>query len=89
MPELHNIDGLRGKKMSAVRNATEEYVLGNSIHEQERLKMQAKFLQQWSKQFFLSAGLEPGMHVLDLGRGMGDVSFCGQARWAVGPRDRN
>jgi ubiquinone/menaquinone biosynthesis C-methylase UbiE len=69
--------------MSAIRNATEEYVLGNSIHEQERLKMQAGFLQQWSEQFFLSAGLEPGMRVLDLGCGMGDVSLL--AAKLVGP----
>jgi ubiquinone/menaquinone biosynthesis C-methylase UbiE len=61
--------------MSAIRNASEEYVLGNSIHEQERLKLQAKFLQQWTEQFLLSAGLEPGMRVLDLGCGMGDVSL--------------
>jgi SAM-dependent methyltransferase len=61
--------------MSAIRNATKEYVLGNSIHEQERRKMQPKFLQHWSEQFFLSAGLEPGMRVLDLGCGMGDVSL--------------
>jgi ubiquinone/menaquinone biosynthesis C-methylase UbiE len=68
------------------RNATEEYVLGNSTHEQERLKMQAKFLQQWSEQFFLSAGLEPGMRVLDLGCGMGDVSLL--VAKLVGPSGR-
>jgi ubiquinone/menaquinone biosynthesis C-methylase UbiE len=72
--------------MSAMRNATEEYVLGNSIHEQERLKTQAKFLQQWSEQFFLSAGLEPGMRVLDLGCGMGDVSLL--VAKLVGPSGR-
>jgi ubiquinone/menaquinone biosynthesis C-methylase UbiE len=66
-----------------MRNATEEYVLGNSTHERERLKLQAKFLQQWSEQFFLSAGLEPGMRVLDLGCGMGDVSLL--AARLVGP----
>ena len=48
--------------------------------------MQAKFLQQWSEQFFLSAGLEPGMRVLDLGCGMGDVSLL--AARLVGPSGR-
>jgi ubiquinone/menaquinone biosynthesis C-methylase UbiE len=87
MLEFHNIDDLRGKTgMSAIRNATEEYVLGNSIHEYERLKMQAKFLQRWSEEFFLSAGLEPGMRVLDLGCGMGDVSLL--AAKLVGPSGR-
>ena len=60
--------------------------MGNSIHEQERLKMQAKFLQPWSEQFFLSAGLEPGMRVLDLGCGMGDVSLL--VAKLVGPSGR-
>src|SRR3984957_15524820 len=68
------------------RDATEEYVLGNSSHEQERLKMQAKFVQQWSEQFFLSAELEPGMRVLDLGCGMGDVSLL--VAKLVGPSGR-
>jgi ubiquinone/menaquinone biosynthesis C-methylase UbiE len=72
--------------MSAQRSTTEEYILGNSVHEQERLKTQASFLQQWSEQFFLSAGLEPGMRVLDLGCGMGDVSLL--VAKLVGPSGR-
>jgi len=48
-------------------------VLGNSAQEQERLKLQARFLEKWTGQFLLSAGVEPGMNVLDLGCGMGDV----------------
>ena len=52
-----------------------DYVLGNSAHEQERLKFQATILEKWTEQFFLSAGIEPGMKVLDLGCGMGDVSL--------------
>lgn len=69
--------------MTAVQNATDEYVLGNSAHEQERLKMQARFLEKWTEQFFLLAGLQPGMRVLDLGCGMGDVSLL--AARLVGP----
>lgn len=61
--------------MSTVDNPIEDYVLGNSAHELERLKMQARFLERWTEQFLLSAGLEPGMRVLDLGCGMGDVSL--------------
>jgi ubiquinone/menaquinone biosynthesis C-methylase UbiE len=61
--------------MSAVHNAVEDYVLGNSTQEQERLKLQGRFLEKWTEQFLLSAGLEPGMSVLDLGCGMGDVSL--------------
>ncbi|WP_051979347.1 class I SAM-dependent methyltransferase [Edaphobacter aggregans] len=72
--------------MSVTRHASEEYVFGNSIHEAERLKMQAKFLQQWTEQFLLSAGLAPGMRALDLGCGMGDVSLL--AARLVGPSGR-
>ena len=61
--------------MSAAHNPIEDYVLGNSAQEQERLKLQGNFLEKWSEQFFVSAGLEPGMRVLDLGCGMGDVSL--------------
>jgi ubiquinone/menaquinone biosynthesis C-methylase UbiE len=61
--------------MSAVHNPIEDYVLGNSAQEQERLKLQGRFLEKWTEQFLLSAGLEPGMSVLDLGCGMGDVSL--------------
>lgn len=35
--------------MTAVKNATETYVLGNYVHEQERLKMQATFLKKWTE----------------------------------------
>jgi SAM-dependent methyltransferase len=70
-------------EMSAVGNGIQDYVLGNPLQEQERLKMQAKFLEKWSEQFFISAGLEPGMRVLDLGCGMGDVSLL--AARLVGP----
>jgi len=39
------------------------------------LKLQGRFLEKWTEQFFLLAGLEPGMSVLDLGCGAGDVSL--------------
>src|SRR5690349_13080454 len=59
----------------AMLNAVQDYVLGNSTQEQERLKLQARFLEKWTEQFFLAAGIERGMRVLDLGCGMGDVSL--------------
>ena len=61
--------------MSNVRNPSEDYVLGNGAQEQQRLKLQGRFLEKWTEQFLLSAGVEPGMSVLDLGGGMGDVSL--------------
>jgi ubiquinone/menaquinone biosynthesis C-methylase UbiE len=58
-----------------VRASIENYILGNSAQEQRRLKLQAKFLEKWTEQYLLSAGLKPGMRVLDLGCGVGDVSL--------------
>src|SRR5260370_18507356 len=72
--------------MSSMHNSTEDYVLGNSAQEQERLKLQGRFLEKWTEQVLLSAGLEPGMSVLDLGCGMGDVSLL--AARLVGPTGR-
>jgi ubiquinone/menaquinone biosynthesis C-methylase UbiE len=69
--------------MTAFHNATQDYVLGNSSREQERLKMQARILEEWTEQFFRLAGLERGMRVLDLGCGMGDVSLL--AARLIGP----
>ena len=60
---------------AGIHAAIENYVLGNSTHEQDRLKLQARFLERWTEQFMLSAGIEPGMRVLDPGCGMGDVSL--------------
>ena len=61
--------------MPALHDSIQDYVLGNNAQEQERLKLQASFLEKWTEQFLLSAGLERGMRVLDLGCGMGDVSL--------------
>ncbi len=60
-----------------------DYVLGYSEHEQKRLLKQAALLRGWTERFFRAGGLAPGMHVLDLGCGMGDVSLL--AADLVGP----
>jgi len=52
-----------------------QYVLGHSEHEVERLKGQARLIDPITKRFFLAAGIGPGMRVLDVGSGAGDVSF--------------
>jgi ubiquinone/menaquinone biosynthesis C-methylase UbiE len=60
------------------------YVLGQSTYEQERLMLQARVLRPYTERFFRAAGLQPGMRVLDLGSGVGDVAFL--AGDIVGPR---
>ena len=64
-----------------LRNAVPAYVLGNGAQEQNRLKLQAGILEKWTSQFFVSAGIQPGMKVLDLGCGMGDV-HCSRPDWS-------
>jgi ubiquinone/menaquinone biosynthesis C-methylase UbiE len=51
------------------------YVLGYSNAEHQRLVRQAKLLAPATEQLFKDAGLCPGMRVLDIGCGMGDVSM--------------
>jgi SAM-dependent methyltransferase len=50
------------------------YVLGSEEQERERLTHQSRLLEPITDRFLREAGLEPGMRVLDLGSGVGDVS---------------
>jgi ubiquinone/menaquinone biosynthesis C-methylase UbiE len=51
------------------------YILGQSTHEQERLMLQARILRPFTEKYLRLAGIGPGMRVLDLGSGMGDVAL--------------
>lgn len=51
------------------------YVLGHTTHELERLQTQARLIDPHTRQFFVDAGIESGMRVLDVGTGAGDVAF--------------
>ncbi|MFM0324411.1 class I SAM-dependent methyltransferase [Caballeronia glebae] len=59
------------------------YVLGHSDPEVQRLENQARFVADLTDDILRRAGLAPGMRVLDLGCGTGDVSFL--AASLVGP----
>lgn len=56
-------------------SAPSNYVLGQSNHEYERLMLQARIVRPYTEKFFRSAGISPGMKVLDLGSGVGDVAL--------------
>jgi ubiquinone/menaquinone biosynthesis C-methylase UbiE len=51
------------------------YVFGHSDAELQRLIDQSRFLGDLTEQVLRQAGLGPGMRVLDIGSGAGDVSF--------------
>ena len=61
--------------MNSVMTQTDSYVLGHSNTELERLITQARFYGDLSEQALKMAGIAPGMRVLDVGCGSGDVSF--------------
>jgi SAM-dependent methyltransferase len=52
-----------------------EYVLGHSDRELERLSTQARLVDPITREFFVDAGIAPGMRILDVGSGSGDVAF--------------
>lgn len=47
------------------------YALGHAHSEIERLTVQAHMFEPFTRQFFLEAGMRPGMRVLDVGSGAG------------------
>ncbi len=53
-----------------------EYSLGHSEHERRRLKLQAAWYEPITLRTFRDAGIREGMRVLDIGCGVGDVSFA-------------
>src|SRR5262249_44071144 len=52
-----------------------DYALGRTNTEYERLIEQAELMQPLTERVFHAAGITTGMRVLDIGCGMGDVSF--------------
>jgi ubiquinone/menaquinone biosynthesis C-methylase UbiE len=63
--------------------AHEQYALGRSPQEYARLARQAEIMKPMTRRLFAEAGIQPGMRVLDLGSGAGDV--CMLIAEMVGP----
>ena len=63
------------KSSSDNARSDSSYVLGHSERELDRLNKQAQFIDPITRRFLCSAGLVPGMRVLDVGSGAGDVAF--------------
>ena len=52
-----------------------KYILGHSREEIRRLMLQATILRPFTERLLRNAEIGPGMRVLDLGCGAGDVSM--------------
>jgi ubiquinone/menaquinone biosynthesis C-methylase UbiE len=65
----------RRSESMASTDAENRYILGESDREIARLQYQAQFFQRETREALLLAGLAPGMQVLDIGCGAGDVSL--------------
>lgn len=62
----------RDNTVGAVKN---DYQLGSESEELDRLTLQGRILEPATRALLTAAGVSPGMRVLDLGSGAGDVSF--------------
>ena len=56
-------------------SAHDQYALGRSPKEYSRLAPQAEIMKPMTLRLFSEAGIGPGMKVLDLGSGAGDVAM--------------
>src|SRR5215472_9765089 len=69
--------------MQTTERADPTYWLGRTDAETQRLIRQSAYLSPYTGRFFAQAGIAPGMKVLDIGSGAGDVAFL--AAELVGP----
>lgn len=70
--------------METDRTVSNAYALGHTQQELDRLIAQGKFIGELTEHTLRLAGMAPGMRVLDVGCGVGDVSFL--ALRLVGPQ---
>jgi SAM-dependent methyltransferase len=69
--------------MSTTGRDDATYAMGRTEDETARLIRQAEGIREFTRRFFLSAGIGPGMRVLDVGTGAGDGALL--AAEIVGP----
>jgi precorrin-6B methylase 2 len=73
-------------RVEVVPPASDTYAMGRTEHEEQRLLRQAARHADSTRQLLAAAGIGPGMTVLDLGSGAGDVAML--AAELVGPAGR-
>jgi ubiquinone/menaquinone biosynthesis C-methylase UbiE len=83
VPSLGHESSSEASGRPAGSQADPAYALARSRDEYDRLSRQAAFINGTTERLFRAADLEPGMRVLDVGSGAGDVAFL--AAELVGP----
>jgi 2-polyprenyl-3-methyl-5-hydroxy-6-metoxy-1,4-benzoquinol methylase len=83
---MENWKRMNEQSTQDIEAAHADYVLGSSDLEHQRLMLQGRILRPSTEQFLRLGGLRPGMSVLDLGSGVGDVSML--AASILGPHGR-
>lgn len=68
-------EGTSSGTEGAVGTASEAYAMGRTEAETERLIRQSGFYAPFTRRLFERAGLGPGMMVLDVGTGAGDIAL--------------
>jgi cyclopropane fatty-acyl-phospholipid synthase-like methyltransferase len=61
--------------METAASQQSSYALGHSEQELERLAHQAQLFAPFTRQLLEQAGIGPGMRILDVGSGAGDIAF--------------
>src|SRR5712664_3012993 len=77
-------DGLTPAPGAIPTSPKTDYALGSTDRERQRLMRQGAILRGFLEMAFRAAGIGPGMRVLDMGSGVGDVSLL--AADLVGPQ---
>jgi len=61
--------------MSGMSQSAHAYLMGHTDHERRRLTLQGIVLNPITEQFLRRAGIAEGMHVLDIGCGVGEMTM--------------